>query len=52
MTYKFVIRITIGPTDWPLLEVFRWVIDLVTDAHARADFPIKVSITPQHRRLQ
>lgn len=51
MIYRFTIRITVGPTDRPLLDVFRWVIGLVTDAHAMARFPVKVSVTPERRSL-
>jgi hypothetical protein len=46
MTYRFRVTITIGPTDSPIMDVFRWVIGIVADAHARAPFPVGVRVEP------
>lgn len=46
MVYRFRITITVGPTDRPILDVFRWVIGLTTDAHAKARFPVTVKVEP------
>jgi hypothetical protein len=45
-TYRFKVTLTIGPTDRPMLDVFRWCVAMMTDAHANARFPVSVKVEP------
>jgi hypothetical protein len=43
-TYKFKVVITVGPTDQPVLDVFRWMMAVLIRIHDDPPGPVKVRV--------
>lgn len=43
-TYKFRVTITVGPTDKPTLDVFRWMLKVLMRVHDDPPGPVKVRV--------
>jgi len=44
VVYRFRIQITVGPTDRPLIEVFRWMIGVLMRVHDDPPGPVGVRV--------